>query len=238
MTKRGSLSNVKSMHTKPSKNSGFIFLLTIGITAIVTLTIIVGGVFVYKIDQEMMLKMQQKQLIQPTKFYSRATTWKVGDQLPLDQIQNYLNKQLRLRSGKQHLFAGDFSVLRGNDCFQVLNKNTELIETDQCLQIFWDKGEHPLFKVPWLETLWIDSNSQVKGVFRGQELESINQFTIPPQIIAQYLGGEPILRDVHQLSEVPVTCLNAIMSIEDPKFLEHSGVSPIGILLLFTMVKI
>ncbi len=209
---------------------GFLILFAMGFLGLVTLTIIAGSVFVYKVDQEMLSKMQQKQMIQPTIFYSRAATWKTGDLFPLDEIKDVLNKQLRMRSGEQRLFAGDFSIYQGPSCISFLVTGNEIAETDLCLRVFWDKGAHPLFKEPWVETLWLDASLHIKGIFKGEPSEASDQFVVLPQVIAQYLGGEPILRDEHTLPDFPVACLNAIIAIEDAKFLEHKGVSPLGIL--------
>ncbi len=222
-----------------SKKAGFIVLLTVVIMATVTLAIIAGGVFVYKVDQEMMLKMQQKQLIRPTIFYSRATTWKKGDSFPLDDVKVVLDRQLRSRSADQRLFAGDFGLYQGSSCNGLFSSENPVLDSDLCLRVFWSQNPHPLFKEPWIETLWLDSSMQIKGIFKGESSDSTDTFTIQPQVIAQYLGGEPILRDERSLPDFPVSCLNAIIAIEDAKFLEHKGVSPIGILraIIVNLVK-
>lgn len=212
-----------------NNKKGFFILFALGFLGLVTLTIIGGSIFVYKIDQEMLSKMQQKQMIQPTLFYSRAATWKTGDTFPLEEIKGILNKQLRIRGNEQRLFAGDFALINGSTCVNFLVTEDEVAESDSCLRIFWDKGSHPLFKEPWVETLWLDSSSRIKGIFKGEPSEAAEQFVVLPQVIAQYLGGEPILRDEHSLPDFPVSCLNAIIAIEDAKFLEHRGVSPVGI---------
>lgn len=219
------------MSKKLTRKQGFVVLFAIGFIAMVTLIIIAGGIFVYKLDQEMLVKMQQKQLIRPTIFYSRAPTWKSGDMFPLEEIKIILNKQLRLRTEGQRLFAGDYQILPTLSCQTFLGaEGGSLQQDDLCLQIFWDQGGHPGFREPWMETLWLDSESRVKGVFSGESPTVIEQFTLKPQIVAQYLGEEPILWDLRALPDFPVSCLNAIIAIEDAQFLEHSGVSPIGIL--------
>ncbi|MNK75131.1 Penicillin-binding protein 1B [compost metagenome] len=44
-------------------------------------------------------------------------------------------------------------------------------------------------------------------------------------LLAQYIGNEPMMQRTVTLGEMPPQCLNAIMSIEDAQFLEHSGIS-------------
>ncbi|MEY4615687.1 MAG: hypothetical protein RJB66_647 [Pseudomonadota bacterium] len=230
LTKRGSVSNVKVMTHQKNNKRGFVIFAVLGFLILVTLIIIAGGLFVYKVDQDMLLKMQQKQLLQPTIFYSHIGHWKVGDTIPIEALREQLAKSLRSRTAQQSLFPGDFAFLEGAQCSAYLPEGHEIIEGDHCLRVVWDKGEHPLFRQPWVETLWIDSSNLIKGIFDGEPSQARSHFIVAPQVVAQYLGGEPILREEHGLPEIPVSCLNAIIAIEDAKFLEHRGVSPIGIM--------
>lgn len=221
---------VNYMLKRFKNKKGFILIIGLSLLLAVTLTIILGGLFVYKVDQEMLQKMQQKQMIQPTVFYSRAETWKIGDIFPIEDIKFALQKHLRPRSNEQRLFAGDLTSSVGPGCAGLLPPNTEIVPTDICLRIFWDKGNHPLFKEPFVETVWVDEFSHIKGIFNGETSIAVSEFAVQPQVVAQYLGGNPILREEHRLPEFPVACLNAIIAIEDAKFLEHKGVSFLGIL--------
>lgn len=213
-----------------SKKKGFVIFAILGVLVLVTLIIIAGGLYVYNVDQDMLSKMQQKQLLQPTIFYSHTGNWKIGDVIPFEDLRNQLDKNLRVRDSQQSLFPGDFVILDGPQCQKFLPEAVEVAEGDRCLRVVWDKGEHPQFQQPWVETLWFDSSKVIKGIYDGEPSLPREHFTIAPQVVAQYLGGEPILREDHALPEIPVACLNALIAIEDAKFLEHRGVSPIGIL--------
>lgn len=223
------------------KLSLLIFSLTL------TLAIIAGGVFVYRLDREMLIKMQQKQMVQPTIFYSQAPSWSKGDLFPQDEILAQFKQKLRARQINQRLFPGDYLLLTGVECSEKIGiplyktpliddnislpaGDSDLVPEDICLQIYWEKGVHPWFKVPLFETLWLSSKKTIKGVFRGETNEPAKKFIMPPQIIAQYWGEEPILREQKALREFPVDCLDSIIAIEDVKFLEHKGVSWVGIL--------
>lgn len=195
-----------------------------------------AGAFIIKLDKEMLLKMQQKQMIQPTIFYSRVLTWKVGELFPLDDIKKNLDQQLRSRTPDQKLFPGDFVLVGGiANCKNWISPDanqtqSDFMESDHCLRLYWEKGPHRLFKEPLMETLWLGDDLKIKGIFRGEESTPSDTFIMMPQVVAQYLGEEPILREELALREIPVACLNAIMAIEDAKFLEHKGVSWVGIL--------
>jgi len=255
------------MNLKVLKNKNLLKIIGLSALIVFLLIFIAASAFVYKLDHEMLLKMQQKQMILPTIFYSRATSWKIGDQFPLDEIKKSLEQQLRLRQVDQRLLPGDFVLTQGKFCKPFLisseirdsgfssdqssddteeNLNDEgekdtwtqrqeeakpiFFEDDLCLRVYWDRGLHRLFKEPWIETLWLSSKLKIKGIFKGEPSIILETFVIKPQVVAQYIGQEPILRNETALRDFPVSCLNAIMAIEDSKFLEHKGVSWIGIL--------
>jgi penicillin-binding protein 1B len=50
-------------------------------------------------------------------------------------------------------------------------------------------------------------------------------FYRPGQVFAQYVGDKPILQNYKRLGEFPPACRNAVLAIEDPRFLDHTGVS-------------
>lgn len=248
------------MKLKVFQNKEMLKKIALGILFVLALLLISVGAFIYKLDREMVQKMQQKQMIQPTVFYSRAASWRVGDLFPLEDIKKNLSKKLRSRQIDQRLLPGDFILAQGSACKVLLMESemsqggdaddngsdiegekdtwTKQIEAsklsfqeeDRCLRIYWDKGGHRLFKQPWIETLWLSSDSQIKGIYQGEPSQILESFVLEPQVIAQYLGEEPILREEIALREFPVSCLNAIMAIEDAKFLEHQGVSWVGII--------
>lgn len=214
------------------RKKGFISVLIAATLGLLTLTIMFGAYFVYQLDQEMLLKMEQKKMLQPTVFYSRAPSWKKGDFIPLAEVVHPLQNTLRSREKGLSLFAGDYRLLTGSDCQEVLPESlpSELLNDDQCLQIFWSAGESELFQSPWLETLWTGADNQIKGIYDGVSLSERVEFVLKPQVMAQYLGEEPILFKETPLNQIPVDCLNAIIAIEDARFLEHKGISFIGIL--------
>lgn len=45
------------------------------------------------------------------------------------------------------------------------------------------------------------------------------------QVFAQYVGDKPILQHYKRLGEFPPACRNSVLAIEDPRFLDHTGVS-------------
>lgn len=248
---------IKNMRFRFFQNKKRLKIIGLSSLAVLLLLTLGAGAFVYKLDQQMIVKMQQKKMLQPTVFYSRAARWRINDLFPLEEIKKNLAQQLRMRQMGQRLFPGDFVISQGASCREFLipseiqsddfenNQDSagerdtwslkaeaakpQLFEEDQCLRIYWDRGVHRLFQEPWIETLWLSSDLKIKGIYRGDPSQTLDAFVMMPQVVAQYLGEEPILREETALREFPVTCLNAIMAIEDSKFLEHKGVSWLGI---------
>src|SRR5690606_21562031 len=54
-----------------------------------------------------------------------------------------------------------------------------------------------------------------------------------PQMFAQFYNDQPILRRIVHIGEVPLQCLQAVTAIEDSDFLEHKGVSFVGLFRAF-----
>ena len=97
----------------PLKNKKVLKIFLWGLFVTFVMVMGAAGTFIIKLDKEMLLKMQQKQMIQPTIFYSRVLTWKVGELFPLDEVKKSLDQQLRSRTPDQKLFPGDFVLVGG-----------------------------------------------------------------------------------------------------------------------------
>src|SRR5690606_1933061 len=74
------------------------------------------------------------------------------------------------------------------------------------------------------------SDGNIIRTYQGNPLQETELVTLDPELVAQYLGNEPIMQTYTPLGEIPTHCLNSILAIEDSRFLEHSGVSYTGIL--------
>ena len=94
-------------------------------------------------------------------------------------------------------------------------------DVDSCLA-FRTKGK--------INLVSFNKSSQVEGVFSGQPLQERAFLRIGPQLFAQFYNDKPILRELLNLGEIPLHCLQAITAIEDDRFLDHRGVNPTSIL--------
>lgn len=48
---------------------------------------------------------------------------------------------------------------------------------------------------------------------------------LPGRVFAQYVADKPILQTYKKIGEFPPACRNGVLAIEDPRFLDHTGVS-------------
>lgn len=70
-----------------------------------------------------------------------------------------------------------------------------------------------------------DAQSNVVGTYAGANPHASENAVLDPELFAQYYGDKPILRNVVDLGQIPPLCKDALLAIEDPQFLEHSGIS-------------
>lgn len=75
-------------------------------------------------------------------------------------------------------------------------------------------------------------NSEILRVARreGDALVDIAGLALEPILIAQLNSNDRETRETVPIGRIPYTLLQAIVSVEDQRFLEHSGVDPRGIL--------
>lgn len=83
---------------------------------------------------------------------------------------------------------------------------------------------------PDVQIVALANDGRVLGTYIGDPPRFNESVRIEPELFAQYYGESPVLRKIITLGEAPTACLNALLAIEDSRFLEHSGVSFTGLL--------
>lgn len=81
-----------------------------------------------------------------------------------------------------------------------------------------------------VQILVFNSLHQVIGIFSGINPRPTESGVLIPELFAQYLGAQPILRQETAFNAVPSSCKWAVLAIEDPHFLDHGGISAASIL--------
>ncbi len=81
-----------------------------------------------------------------------------------------------------------------------------------------------------VQIIAFNSQSEVIGTFAGANPRPVESAVLNPELYAQYYGDRPTLRTEVSLGQIPPSCKDALLSIEDPTFLEHSGISFTGLI--------
>lgn len=201
-------------------------------TILVTLIIISSlgfAAFLFSsLEQELTTKLESKKFIIPTEFYAAPPTYYPRSLIEISDVEKQLLRQnYRRREYNQRLLPGDYFIANREQCSSRLQIG---LAEDHESCIGWVTQETPTRAVDSsIQVLVIQKDHLIAKIYKGAPFTEAQEAYAEAPLIAQYVGKEPIMQKTVSLSEVPPTCLNAIMAIEDAQFLEHGGVSIKGI---------
>lgn len=195
---------------------------TIGL-GILTLFIILLFIVSYT-DHQIQKKIQAKSFLAPTQYYSSPVKFYHGQVRSLTSFSQYFKGQeYRQRPFGSPLQTGDFSIGDRQQCQQIVKGSQEVFS---CV----------LFRPRYskkLNLVNLNELDQIISIFAGDELLPAPYAQAEAEIFAQYLGNKPTQQLQVALGDIPRYCLDAVLAIEDPNFLEHSGVSLRGLVRAF-----
>lgn len=172
-------------------------------------------------NEEFQKKLSSKDLTPSTRFYARGPSFFKGQKWNETRFAEQLKAQnYRLREGSDPVLAGDAKPVAFSEC-KNLTKSETILETFSCWM--WKTHDGDQYLVA------IDPQQIVFGTFAGEDNLPFWKAELDPQLVAQYKGQQPIMQNELKISDFPVNCLNATMAIEDAEFLEHSGISYMGL---------
>jgi penicillin-binding protein 1B len=181
----------------------------------------------FRLDQQISEKLKTKKFLPPTEYFSSPLDFETG--MTTAELKSTLGfRGYRTRESDQKLFPGDFALFTVEECQKSLPEALPP-ETQSCLQWMIRDVQDPLLPGNTLQMVAIDSQQKILASYRGNPLVRVPVSYLEPELVAQFLGTEPIMQTVLALGEVPTQCLNALLAIEDSQFLSHSGVSYTGI---------
>ncbi|MCB0377391.1 MAG: transglycosylase domain-containing protein [Bdellovibrionales bacterium] len=187
---------------------------------ILTLFIIGLAIVIYT-DQSIRKQIEEKRFLAPAQYYSSPKKFFLGQIFSVNDFKAHFEaNHYRQRPFGSHLSQGDYAIGNSSECNQVI----ELQEGLQNCVSYHAIANDQLYLVALNE--W----DQISAVFNGEPLRSSLFAQGEPQLFAQYLGKEPTLQYSAELGEIPRYCLDAVLAIEDPQFLEHRGISVRGLL--------
>ena len=171
--------------------------------------------------EEFQKKLSVQDLTPSTRYFARGPSflkgqkWNQAQFLAAIEHQNY-----RIRDYEQVLLAGDAKKLTLADC-KALTRNESLTDEFTCWR--WQTHEQETFLVV------VDAAQIIQSTWIGGDPEPYWKASLDPVLVAQYKGQQPIMQNELKISDFPVNCLNAVMAIEDSEFLNHSGLSYLGL---------
>ncbi len=201
----------------------------ISIAILSCLVILATAFLLYRFNSRIQEGLAQKQFLPPTEYYGAPLEFSAVNSISRAEFKNILHsRQYRERDWEQKLFPGDFSESPLEVC-QTSVPVTLPEGTRNCLLFAVKETSDPEMALLPLQMLAFDSEDKISGTFQGNPLQISAKISLEPELVAQYLEGQPIMQTYHSLGEIPPACLNSVLAIEDSRFLEHSGFSITGL---------
>lgn len=170
---------------------------------------------------EFQKKLESHDLTSSTRYFARGPTYLAGQKWSEDRFKTQLQSQnYRIREPDEILLAGDAKKVSLEQC-RALTNTPALAEGSFCWT--WQNHQSEIYLVV------INPQSAVESTWAGDPVKPYWKASLDPILVAQYRGQQPIMQNELKISDFPVNCLNATMAIEDAEFLEHSGVSYMGL---------
>lgn len=192
-------------------------------SALVLLVLI--ATWVFQLNQTVEEKLRTKRFLPPTEYYSAPLEFE-KDMAAAELQSEFDRRAYRPRTGEQKLFPGDYSKLSNEECQKVLPSGLPQA-TETCWLWSLRENSDPSLNQLQLQMAAV-GGEHILEIYKGNPLTATERVYLEPELIAQFLGSEPIMQTPVAIGEVPTKCLNALLAIEDAKFLEHSGVSYTG----------
>ncbi len=178
------------------------------------------------LNTEFQSKLSSNAFLKTTQYFARGLTFKVNEKwLEQDLINSFSQLNYRQRTEDQTLLAHDFAILTAQECSNQLNQS--LPESSKCL--IWRNTQGDTYSL----ILSKQENDDTKLISQIIQLDPFNQTTqasTDPVLMAQFRNNSPLKQTELKLANYPVSCLNAVIAIEDNDFLDHSGISYTGLL--------
>lgn len=192
-----------------------------------TLIIMLTLGWVIHLDRDISARLKERRFSPPVEIYSAPEIIRAHQTLPPNYLLDTFNRiGYRQRLPQQVIFPGDYSIWTSQDCHNLIQGDLPP-ELDKCLA-FQARESLKERSEAHLQVVAMGPNNQVLETYRGTPPEKAATVELAPELFAQFYGDEPILRREIKLSQTPQQCKEALLAIEDAHFLEHGGVSIMG----------
>ena len=222
------------------KTIKIIFYLT---TLLAVLAVIWLCFWFYALDQDIQKRLEGRRFVLPIQFFASPAKLFTGQQIPFSELLQILEQHNYQKQDTEEVLISDhYKVLSPSDCFAEISY--QWIEGLQFCLIFkkknfielhytiaYGKSRNPS---AFLSESSKKQTGRILQIYEGDHrLLAEQSIALEPQIFAQYYGQQPILRKVIHLADIPRECIDATLAIEDAHFLEHRGVSFMGMIRAF-----
>ncbi|MBK9292892.1 MAG: PBP1A family penicillin-binding protein [Oligoflexia bacterium] len=205
------------------------------LVVLISSSIIALSMWVKHLDNTIKSRLSQKRWSAPTEYYSAPERILKGQKKIVEVLNQTLERlEYKKIQIEKKLIPGEFSLLNYEKC-KPLVTNLSLDITSCYVWVTHprvDQTSEALNNNQSIIQVVALTQDTVIEVYEGLEfpLQAATVIELEPELFAQFYGGQPVLRKIVNISEVPTYLLNAIMAIEDSQFLNHGGVSWSGIL--------
>ncbi|MFN7905099.1 MAG: transglycosylase domain-containing protein [Pseudobdellovibrionaceae bacterium] len=205
----------------------------------------------FHLRDEMKQKMISKSFIQPTEYYRNQLIFREKMLVTANSLQEMLLQNgYRQRSPDQRVLEKDFGRFSQQFCQQEFSRQNlqsqlraeENFTQGECFLVFTPKSPFYPSEKNWIflgsnvgsenffdATLDSSKQTQVLSLIYNESRQSrVNSVSLGQVLFAQYLDKEPIIQEIVDLGQIPPSCMQGVMAIEDKAFLNHQGFSVTG----------
>lgn len=157
----------------------------------------------------------------PQEFYTAPLSFKQGQKITSSEFMEILRQAgFKERGPDQSLGEDQFTLIPAYECESKLSSEHLDSNTRSCLIVQTD----------FTHVIQLDFQKILVIQVLGEHLEALQSFNTKPLLFSKWSGNQPVLRTPVSISQIPRFCLDAVLAIEDDRFLRHHGISPRGIL--------
>lgn len=200
----------------------------------------------FSLSEELDKKLTEKQFLPTTEYYVASDWLKEGYFLVSKDLRSRLLELNFQEKSQNSLREGEFQQASPSECQEKLSLE---IEPSSCFRIKdfqWGPqpakasnqvdglaGKQVSLLVAVQQVPTRPNADQVVRILNEETQNLVKAWPLKPLLLAQTVGSQPIMQKRTSLSDIPASCLHAVLAIEDTSFLEHSGVSLTGTLRAF-----
>lgn len=200
--------------SKSLKTSFFI------LTSAISISVSALDIAPKNVQDEFENKLSSQAILRSTKYYARGLSYKINQKFDVKAVKtSFLDKGYRERQDDQAILAGDFITLKAQACSNMFG--ITLMQDSTCFH--WkNESNTDGYVIAAYQNV-------IQQIFKTDPSRIVTTGQTDPVLVAQFRNNEPIIQEELKLADYPVQCLNAIIAIEDNDFLDHAGISVLGL---------